>query len=326
MPAVVCAPTDLPQLLRCCSYRSAAALTDKYEVGPSLGQGGFSHVVRVTDKASGDDWACKITTLSPEKHSSSGFGGSTTAPVSRSAVVAEISAMAAAGQHPHIVQLHDSFEQHGKVYMVLEELRGGDLLLGLEQRGAYSETDTREVAFRVLDALRHLHHRNVVHRDIKLENLLLQRPGDVRSVKLADFGCAFAGSSLEETRCMTGVSGSPFYLAPEVVRMMDGRGGTTGTYGRECDMWALGVALYTMLAGRPPFIGASLPEILNNILLGSVDFASPALSAVSGPAKDLLRKLLTAEPKARLSAEDALRHPWFAMRNLNELRRCASQT
>eukprot|EP00192_Tetraselmis_astigmatica_P013863 CAMPEP_0117668394 /NCGR_PEP_ID=MMETSP0804-20121206/11524_1 /TAXON_ID=1074897 /ORGANISM="Tetraselmis astigmatica, Strain CCMP880" /LENGTH=308 /DNA_ID=CAMNT_0005476279 /DNA_START=129 /DNA_END=1052 /DNA_ORIENTATION=+ len=308
MAALVCSPSDpghSPTPISC----PAALLSDRYELGAALGQGGFSHVLRVTEKSTGEEWACKIASVAPDNKRSFSRGGSGVA-VSRSDVLSEVAAMRAAGKHNHIVQLKETFEQTDKIFMIMEEMRGGDLLLGIEQRGAYSEKDSREVAFRVLDALHHLHHLNISHRDVKLENMLLQRPGDLRSVKLADFGCAFVGSSKENMSNMTGVCGSPFYLSPEVVAQLDGSGGTAGTYGPECDMWAFGVALYTMLAGKPPFAGSSLPEILNSILSGTVEFNGAGWSSVSGPAVDLLRKLLNPDPKARLSAEAALQHPW----------------
>lgn len=148
------------------------------------------------------------------------------------------------------------------------------------------------------------HSRGVVHRDLKLENLLLARPKDISSIKVADFGLAkkYAGDIALSTIC-----GTPQYVAPEIIQ----GGKAVYTYGKECDLWSCGVILFILLGGYPPFYDESEPRLFQKIRKGVYSFNDPVWKPVSESAKDLIRKLLEVDASRRLTVQDVLQHPWM---------------
>lgn len=210
---------------------------------------------------------------------------------------------------------------------------GGDLLNSTVERGSLAEGDARDVMSQLLAAVKHLHNANVVHRDIKLENLVLSRRHDFANVKLCDFGLSHIGAPVGgDSALLDQAFGTPEYVAPEVVLRVGQNqraataGGasahgrqpsdaptmlSTGGYGAPVDVWACGVCLFMLLSGYPPFSAETASEVLKRVAAGDYNFHDPAWHLVSDDAKDLVRALLTFDPAARPSAEQALRHPWF---------------
>ena len=151
----------------------------------------------------------------------------------------------------------------------------------------------------MLSAINYCHTRNIVHRDLKPENLLLDRTGEQTRVTIIDFGTA--GSFTPGVK-MTQKYGTPYYIAPEVLKR---------SYDHKCDLWSCGVILYILLCGYPPFNGQTDKKIIEAVLLGDYTLDEPEWQSVSDQAKDLVSKLLKNNPEQRISALDALNHPWI---------------
>lgn len=167
----------------------------------------------------------------------------------------------------------------------------------------YAEQDARIIFRQLLEAVKYMHDKQIVHRDLKLENMLLAKPNDINTIKIADFGLAKKyGHAALSTIC-----GTPQYVAPEVIK----GGSTPYTYGKECDLWSCGVILFILLGGYPPFYDESEPRLFRKIREGKPDYDDPVWKEVSDDAKDLLHKLLNVDPKKRLTVEKVLSHPWM---------------
>ena len=190
-----------------------------------------------------------------------------------------------------------------RFYIVTDLMRGGHLRAALEQRGSYTEEDARTVMKQLLQALAFIHDVGVTHRDVKMENILLPSELDPTNVKLFDFEYSATRTSSSPTmdrRC-----GSPFCIAPEILDR-------SGNYGNKVDVWSSGVVLFELLCGYPPYGHATtVREVLRAIRMDEPNTADPAWELVSGEAQDLVQKLMTKNPKDRLSAREALVHPWM---------------
>jgi serine/threonine protein kinase len=284
--------------------RSDATVREAYKIGRTLGTGGFSVVKLATERESGDIWACKIMTL-PAPGKNTGDGEST-----REDILKEIEILMSLS-HPNIIFLKEYFEEPGRVYVIMEYLGGGELLDALlnKEKGAdgldahYSESDARLIFKQLISGVKYLHDIGIVHRDLKLENLLLATKGDVKTIKIADFGLAKKyGHSQLSTIC-----GTPQYVAPEVIR----GGSTPYTYGTECDLWSCGIILFILLAGYPPFYDDSEPRLFRKIRAGKYNMQDPVWDLISDEAKDLIAKLLEVEPEKRLNVNQVLEHAWM---------------
>mmetsp|Transcript_31973 Transcript_31973/g.75979 ORF Transcript_31973/g.75979 Transcript_31973/m.75979 type:complete len:327 (+) Transcript_31973:241-1221(+) len=270
------------------------SVRDYYKIGKTLGTGGFSVVKLATEKATGTEWACKIMTLPKEGQAVSEEENS------REDIFYEIDILCRL-QHESVMYLKEYFEEEDKVFLITELLTGGELLDAVIDRGYYTEEDARQVFVQLIKGIKYLHSKNIVHRDLKLENLLLAGKDDITTIKIADFGLAKrAMNGYMETVC-----GTPQYVAPEVIKPIPGV-----VYGPECDLWSAGVVLFTILAGYPPFYNENTPALFRQIRKGAFSFDDPVWDDVSDDAKDLIRKLLTVSPEDRLTTDGALNHKW----------------
>jgi calcium/calmodulin-dependent protein kinase I len=284
--------------------RQDCTVRDAYKIGKTIGTGGFSVVKRVVDRDTGENMACKIMTLPPEG-ASAGDGEST-----RMDIFKEIDIIMSL-RHDNIIYMKEYFEESGRVYVIMEYLAGGELLEALLRKDKgedgnephYSEQDARVIFKQLIEAVKYMHDKQIVHRDLKLENMLLKKPNDIRTIKIADFGLAKKyGHAALSTIC-----GTPQYVAPEVIK----GGNTPYTYGKECDLWSCGVILFILLGGYPPFYDESEPRLFRKIREGIPDMNDPVWDEVSKEAKDLIMKLLDVDPPSRLTVEGVLEHPWM---------------
>jgi len=225
--------------------------------------------------------------------------------------------------HPHIIKLHEVYYARRQIYLIMEVARGGEVfdLLTSQAGDHFSEPFAAELMIQMLSAVHYMHSRGVVHRDLKLENFLLEEKLDPRlwavgrdggnkglsppagapppCVKLIDFGLS---KHMAPHEIMAQQVGSAYYVAPEVLR---------GSYTEACDLWSMGVILYMLVSGIPPFWGGSDAEIRQRILVGKWGFPEVQFAHVSSECKDLIQRLLTADPGQRLTAQQALQHPWI---------------
>lgn len=204
--------------------------------------------------------------------------------------------------HPNIIKLYDVFEGNRHLHLVTELCTGGELFDRIIARGHYSEADAAVLVRKICDAVKHCHDRDICHRDLKPENFLFETPAEDAELKVIDFGLSRMDDGLS-AGVMTTRVGTPYYIAPEVL----GR-----HYDKSCDLWSIGVITYILLCGYPPFYGDTDPEIFASVRAGRYDFDSPEWTHVSAEAKDLISRLLLLDPSKRLTADEALRHPWLS--------------
>ena len=183
----------------------------------------------------------------------------------------------------------------------MEHCAGGELYDRLEKKGKFSEKEAADVMYKLLDAIHHMHNSNISHRDLKPENCLFETKKENSEIKIVDFGLA---TRFTFDKGMSSVVGTPYYVAPEIIN---------GNYGPECDLWSLGVILYTLLAGYHPFRGDNRNEIFKNVLKGKYSLKEKEFNSVSLEAKELIKKLLNRDAKKRIKAHEALQDPWFTL-------------
>eukprot|EP01102_Stenamoeba_stenopodia_P017599 TRINITY_DN6335_c0_g1_i2.p1 TRINITY_DN6335_c0_g1~~TRINITY_DN6335_c0_g1_i2.p1 ORF type:complete len:519 (-),score=135.08 TRINITY_DN6335_c0_g1_i2:10-1566(-) len=221
--------------------------------------------------------------------------------------------------HPNIIHLEEVFETADHFYLMMEKLEGGELFEQILLLDHYSERDARTIITQIIKGVKHLHENNIVHRDIKPENIMLVTRQDSGSplltsstrgqclcVKIIDFGLSLVFPN-NEAISITTAAGSPGYIAPEIYNMMD----TGVPYGKECDCWSVGCILYILLCGFPPFYGDNNNQLIKRTKEGFFEFPSPYWDHITDSAKDLVTRLLIVDPSERISAEEALVHPWI---------------
>ena len=268
-----------------------------YHLGRCIGKGNFSEVVMGVHRETGERVAVKVVdTLKTEQFSKK----------SKSVTLNIDSEMEVlrALHHPNIIKFYAMYRAATVVHLVIEYMDGGDLLNRILEKGCYNETDGRVVFFQICAGLAYMHSRDICHRDLKPDNVLLTGDG---TAKISDFGLARHASQSENnfrTYC-----GTPHYFAPEMFKLqkqeVDG-------YGQAVDVWSLGVILYIIVSGKPPFDDENLGEQVVN---GIFEFDGPEFEFVSESAKDLISRLMTVDPKLRLTAHEALQHPWVTQQS-----------
>ncbi|XP_054028581.1 calcium/calmodulin-dependent protein kinase type II subunit delta isoform X19 [Dryobates pubescens] len=274
------------------STTTCTRFTDEYQLFEELGKGAFSVVRRCMKITTGQEYAAKIINtkkLSARDHQK----------LEREARICRLL------KHPNIVRLHDSISEEGFHYLVFDLVTGGELFEDIVAREYYSEADASHCIQQILESVNHCHLNGIVHRDLKPENLLLASKSKGAAVKLADFGLAIEVQG--EQQAWFGFAGTPGYLSPEVLRK--------DPYGKPVDMWACGVILYILLVGYPPFWDEDQHRLYQQIKAGAYDFPSPEWDTVTPEAKDLINKMLTINPAKRITASEALKHPWICQRS-----------
>ncbi|KDR16359.1 hypothetical protein L798_09698 [Zootermopsis nevadensis] len=254
-------------------------------------RGAFSVVRRCVQKSTGLEFAAKI--INTKKLSARDFQK-----LEREARICRKL------QHPNIVRLHDSIQEENFHYLVFDLVTGGELFEDIVAREFYSEADASHCIQQILESVNHCHQNGVVHRDLKPENLLLASKQKGAAVKLADFGLAIEVQG--EQQAWFGFAGTPGYLSPEVLKKEP--------YGKPVDIWACGVILYILLVGYPPFWDEDQHRLYAQIKAGAYDYPSPEWDTVTPEAKNLINQMLTVNPTKRITASEALKHPWICQR------------
>ncbi|PFX29884.1 Calcium/calmodulin-dependent protein kinase type II subunit delta [Stylophora pistillata] len=258
---------------------SKQAFHETYELKEELGKGAFSIVRRCVNKETRLEYAAKI--INTRKLSSRDLQK-----LEREARICRLL------KHPNIVRLHSSIAEEGYHYLVFDLVTGGELFEDIVAREYYSEADASHCIQQILESVHHCHHNKVVHRDLKPENLLLASKEKGAAVKLADFGLAIE---------VDGDKHGWYVLKKE-------------PYGRSVDLWACGVILYILLVGYPPFWDEDQHKLYAQIKAGAYDYPSPEWDTVTDEAKELINTLLCVDQSKRITATEALKHPWIVNR------------
>ncbi|KAK4757030.1 hypothetical protein SAY87_007157 [Trapa incisa] len=264
-------------------------LRDKYQLLEEIGRGRFGKIFRCFSAENGGIYAAKVIDKSLLEDATD-----------RECLENEPKIMALLSPHPNIVSIVDAFDSSDESLAIVMDLCGSQNLYDRIARSgrAMAEPDAASLMKQLLLAVAHCHRLGVAHRDIKPENVFFDLRG--ATVKLGDFGSAvwLGGGSV------TGVVGTPYYVAPEVLTGRD--------YGEKVDVWSCGVIIYIMLSGGiPPFYGDSAEDIFEAVVRANLRFPPKIFRSVSASAKDLIRKMVCRDASRRISAEQALRHPWI---------------
>jgi len=265
-------------------YYQKGSPYDFYEKKSKLGEGGGGAVYLVTCKKDNTEWALKEIRKD-----------SYDLPL----LEREILVMKDL-HHPGLVQMKEAFQDKTYIYLVLDVVRGGELFDRIIEQESFDESDACAITAQLVSALEYMHDKGCAHRDIKAENVLcVDKKGT--QVKLADFGLA---NALGEASKFQSCVGTTDYMAPEMLESL--------RYGFGVDVWSLGVLVYIMLSGYPPFYGKTENEKVEKILSAKYDFGHAVWNDVSDQAKDFINKCLCLQPKQRWTVKQLKDHPWIA--------------
>ncbi|XP_040184703.1 serine/threonine-protein kinase H1 isoform X1 [Rana temporaria] len=280
-------------------------VTAKYDIKALIGRGSFSRVVRVEHKASKQPYAIKMIETKYRE--------------GREVCESELNVLRRV-RHTNIIQLIEVFETQERVYMVMELATGGELFDRIIAKGSFTERDATHVLQMVLEGVKYLHTLGITHRDLKPENLLYYHPGTDSKIMITDFGLASARKKGDDCLMKT-TCGTPEYIAPEIL--------VRKPYTNSVDMWALGVISYILLSGTMPFEDDNRTRLYRQILKGKYSYSGEPWPSVSNLAKDFIDRLLMVEPSERMTASQALKHPWIvsmaASSSMKNLHRSISQ-
>eukprot|EP00920_Eleutheroschizon_duboscqi_P029576 GHVT01071777.1.p1 GENE.GHVT01071777.1~~GHVT01071777.1.p1 ORF type:complete len:869 (+),score=231.43 GHVT01071777.1:871-3477(+) len=260
-------------------------LTECYELDSRrLGQGTYGHVCRARDLTTQQLRAVKTISKSHVKN--------------LQRFKQEITIMKTV-DHPNIIKLFETFQDHRNIYLAMELCTGGELFDRIIEIGHFTEIDAAKIMKQIFSAVHYLHQASIVHRDLKPENFLFLSKAKESPLKIIDFGlsCTLKPGDFASTK-----AGTPYYVAPEVLE---------GRYDAACDNWSAGVIMYILLCGYPPFYGETDAEVLEKVKRGSYNFSGGEWRTVSSEARALVRGLLQVSVANRMTSGDALQHQWI---------------
>lgn len=264
-------------------------IKEHYDLGNKLGDGSYGVVYIATHKTTGQIRAVKSIPKSRIRNPAR--------------LDTEIAIMTEA-DHPNIIKFYEVYENARSIYLVMDYCSGGELFNYIIEKKRLTEKEAAGIFNQILSAIRYLHSHDIVHRDMKPENLIFaSAPQSESPLKLIDFG--LSKIFVAESAPMTTRAGTPFYIAPEI---LTGRG-----YGKACDIWSCGVILYILLCGYPPFFARTEAGILEKVRVGNFTYDRPEWANVTEQAKDLINNLLKVNIGERFTIEQALSHPWIAL-------------
>lgn len=316
------APIDIPDAKKRTKKKKRCRATDSFSgrfedmyqlQDEVLGEGAFARVQSCMNLITNKEYAVKIIEKRPGH--------------SRNRVFREVEMLYQCQGHSNVLELIEFFEEEEKFFLVFEKMYGGSILNHIHQRRHFNEREASFVVRDIAEALNYLHNKGIAHRDLKPENILCESPHQVSPVKICDFDL---GSGIKLNSDCSPIStpelltpcGSAEYMAPEVVEAFNEE---ASIYDKRCDLWSLGVILYIMLSGYPPFVGRcgsdcgwdrgeACPACQNMLFVsiqeGKYEFPDKDWAHISSGAKDLISKLLLQDAKKRLSAAQVLQHPW----------------
>ncbi|XP_068668702.1 calcium-dependent protein kinase 2-like [Aristolochia californica] len=259
-----------------------------YTLGKELGRGQFGVTYLCTENSTGQSYACKSIAKRKLVHKND-----------KEDIKREIQIMQHLSGQSNIVEFKGAYEDRHSVHLVMELCAGGELFDRIIAKGHYSERAAATICRAIVNVVHICHFMGVMHRDLKPENFLLSSKDEGALLKATDFGLSVF---IEEGKVCRDIVGSAYYVAPEVLRR---------SYGKEIDIWSAGIILYILLSGVPPFWAENEKGIFDAILQGEIDFESAPWPSISDSAKDLVRRMLTQDPKKRITSAQVLEHSWI---------------
>jgi len=288
-------PTTSPQLSNLAISPPPVGFRSTYDLKAKIRKGSFATVWECVHKDTKDMFAVKIINREGLK------------PSDDEAVMNEVAIMQSLA-HRHIVQLVDFYEEKEYFFLVMDYMTGGDVFDRIIGMHHYTEKDARDLVQVLLKAVKFMHDRGVAHRDLKPQNLLLKSKENNANIKIADFGFS---RRVHTPQSLVNRCGTPSYVAPEILKNIP--------HDTKSDMWSVGVITYVLLVGYPPFMDEKQQELFRKIRSGEYDFPMEDWGVISGDAIELIKSLLVVDPHQRLTADAALRMPWFKDENLKRL-------
>ncbi|XVE58293.1 hypothetical protein DITRI_Ditri04bG0158500 [Diplodiscus trichospermus] len=289
-------PEDGEELVLDKNFGYAKHLGAKFELGKEVGRGHFGHTCWAKGKKGelkGQSVAVKI--ISKAKM---------TTAISIEDVRREVKILKALSAHKHMIKFYDVFEDANNVYIVMELCEGGELLDRILSRGGrYTEEDAKKIVVQILSVVAFCHLQGVVHRDLKPENFLFTTRDEDAPMKIIDFGLS---DFIRPDQRLNDIVGSAYYVAPEVLHR---------SYSVEADMWSIGVITYILLCGSRPFWARTESGIFRSVLRADPNFDDSPWPSVSAEAKDFVKRLLNKDHRKRMTAAQALTHPWLRDEN-----------
>ncbi|KAL8226477.1 hypothetical protein R6Q57_016309 [Mikania cordata] len=261
---------------------------EHYTMGKELGRGQFGVTYSCTQNSTGLKYACK--SISKKKLITKG---------DKEDMRREIQIMQHLSGQANIVEFKGAYEDKQSVHLVMEVCEGGELFDRIIAKGHYSERAAASICRSIVNVVNVCHFMGVMHRDLKPENFLLSDKSQKALLKATDFGLSVF---IQEGKSYRDIVGSAYYVAPEVLKRK---------YGKEIDVWSAGVMLYILLSGVPPFWAETEKGIFDEILKGEIDFESDPWPSISASAKNLVQRMLTLDPKKRITSAQVLEHPWI---------------
>ena len=265
-----------------------------------LGEGTFSTVYEVQNRITDILRAMKVIKKREHEHSSER---------EEKEIINEINILKTM-DHPNIIKIFEFYSNEDSYKIIMEHCKGGKLVSEIRNFAPFDEKYSAYVMYQIFSAVNYCHNMNIIHRDLKPENILIvnrNKKNNYPNIKISDFGMS---KVVEKKAIQNKVVGSIYYVAPEVIEKK---------YNEKCDLWSCGVIMYVLLSKKPPFKGDLNEEIIDNILKGDYDLKSPPFDKISKNALDLIQKLLTKDVKKRISAQEALNHPWFQDQKSKEI-------
>eukprot|EP01103_Thecamoeba_quadrilineata_P014455 TRINITY_DN431_c2_g1_i1.p1 TRINITY_DN431_c2_g1~~TRINITY_DN431_c2_g1_i1.p1 ORF type:complete len:270 (+),score=45.27 TRINITY_DN431_c2_g1_i1:350-1159(+) len=267
-------------------------MEDHYVIGRQIGSGAYGIVKEVTHKASGESRAVKVVNIKGQ------------APDFVQGVEIETGILALI-KHKYLVSLRDLFITPTEFQIVMDLIPGGELFDRIVEVSLFPEKEARRLVRQILEVVDYLHNLGIVHRDLKPENILLKSKRADTDLVIMDFGCA----KLLNENGFSDAVGTLMYSAPEALLAI--RNG--GCYSKEVDIWSTGCIMYILMCGFPPFYDDDDIGIAEEIIHGRYSFPSPEWDEISSEAKDLVKNMFMVDPLQRISAKQALAHPWFSL-------------
>ncbi|CAD8174342.1 unnamed protein product [Paramecium pentaurelia] len=272
-----------------------------FKVFKKIGKGNFASVYLAERVEDGQQMAIKAFSKSIAYAEENGKEG----------LINEIKLMRQV-DHPNIIKLYEVNETANSLYICLELLEGGQLYEQLKKKVIFTNKEIQTIIKGLLEGLKHIHSKDIMHRDIKLENILFKKQNAIDTVCLADFGLA---TYVHEKIYLYSRCGTPGFVAPEVLNIKD----LSTKYDKVCDIYSLGLVFHLLLTGKSVFPGRSYTTIVNLNKEAKIQWNSSIFELIPKPAFDLLRRMLETDPKQRISAQEALKHEYFNAFNVSNL-------